>query len=166
MINDNAQQNTNGSNSSQIIWKHCEFDNVASYAIETDYATLYWTMETCYAYSNFGYGAATIKDPNFTSLICSIMIKNRIATDSSIEFNAITNSGFGNGKNRLYLDSSNILSFNDNNNNKRNFHYIRFGVTSNRPVDALTGTMYLDTTLSKPVWWTGSKWVFADGTNA
>lgn len=46
-------------------------------------------------------------------------------------------------------------------------------VTSNRPtVDMLSasglgaGTMYFDTTLKRPIWWDGTKWIKADGTNA
>lgn len=41
------------------------------------------------------------------------------------------------------------------------------GSTANRPSGtfAIQGTMYYDYELNKPIWWTGSKWVYADGTN-
>ena len=32
-----------------------------------------------------------------------------------------------------------------------------------RPTNALPGYQYFDTTLSKPIWWTGTKWVDATG---
>lgn len=37
------------------------------------------------------------------------------------------------------------------------------GPTSNRPDGVAVGTVYFDTTLGKPVWWTGSDWVDAMG---
>lgn len=39
------------------------------------------------------------------------------------------------------------------------------GVTSNRPNSPNKGTIYFDTTLNKPIWWTGTKWVDATGTD-
>ena len=32
------------------------------------------------------------------------------------------------------------------------------GPTANRPTTPPTGTMYFDTTLTKPVWWDGANW--------
>lgn len=40
------------------------------------------------------------------------------------------------------------------------------GPTSNRPDGVAVGTVYFDTTLGKPVWWTGSDWVDAMGNPA
>lgn len=40
------------------------------------------------------------------------------------------------------------------------------GSTVDRPVDLMTGQMYFDTNLGKPVWWTGSQWVDATGAPA
>lgn len=38
------------------------------------------------------------------------------------------------------------------------------GTTSQRPeVGLVKGIQYFDTTLNKPIWWTGSKWVDATG---
>lgn len=37
------------------------------------------------------------------------------------------------------------------------------GGTSKRPAEPKSGMMYLDTTIGKPIWWTGSKWVDATG---
>lgn len=43
----------------------------------------------------------------------------------------------------------------------------RFGTTGNRPtapaIGLYEGFFYLDTTLGKPVWWTGSAWIDATG---
>ena len=40
-----------------------------------------------------------------------------------------------------------------------------FGATAARPVKGLCpGVTFFDTTLNKPVWWTGSGWVDATGT--
>jgi hypothetical protein len=45
------------------------------------------------------------------------------------------------------------------------------GPTTNRPISTVqlplsVGQQFFDTTLTKPIWWTGSKWVKADGTTA
>ena len=40
----------------------------------------------------------------------------------------------------------------------------RVGTNSERPLTEYAGFQYFDTTLSKPIWWTGSKWVDATGT--
>ena len=40
------------------------------------------------------------------------------------------------------------------------------GNTSQRPIDATVGMMYFDTTLNKPIWYAGDKWVLADGSTA
>jgi len=40
---------------------------------------------------------------------------------------------------------------------------IQAGATGARPSDAQTGQRYYDTTLSKPVWWSGSAWKDATG---
>lgn len=37
------------------------------------------------------------------------------------------------------------------------------GDTDNRPTNINQGYCYYDTTLQKPIWWTGSKWVDATG---
>lgn len=37
------------------------------------------------------------------------------------------------------------------------------GNTANRPVAPTVGTMYFDTTLNQPIWWSGFAWVDADG---
>lgn len=39
------------------------------------------------------------------------------------------------------------------------------GTTANRPTSLLwTGRTYFDTTLNRPIWWTGTQWIKADGT--
>lgn len=40
------------------------------------------------------------------------------------------------------------------------------GATGSRPVVTTTGYMFFDTTLHKPIWWSGSAWVDATGTSA
>ena len=46
-------------------------------------------------------------------------------------------------------------------------NYATRGATSSRPTpDAIFKNFeYFDTTLNKPIWWTGSTWVDATGTN-
>ena len=39
----------------------------------------------------------------------------------------------------------------------------RYGESSNRPIPERIGFIYFDTTLNKPIWWTGNKWVDATG---
>jgi hypothetical protein len=43
------------------------------------------------------------------------------------------------------------------------------GTTANRPISTVqiplpVGQQFFDTTLTRPIWWTGSKWIKADGT--
>jgi hypothetical protein len=40
------------------------------------------------------------------------------------------------------------------------------GDTASRPTDTDPGSVYFDTTISKPCWFTGTIWVLADGTPA
>ena len=40
------------------------------------------------------------------------------------------------------------------------------GATASRPSSSVLGQIYFDTTLGKPVWWDGSKFVDATGTAA
>lgn len=40
------------------------------------------------------------------------------------------------------------------------------GTTTNRPVSSILGQFYFDTSLGKPVWWDGTKFVDATGTVA
>ena len=45
--------------------------------------------------------------------------------------------------------------------NKKNI-----GVTIQRPTDISIGNQYFDTTLKKPIWWTGTEWVDSEGNDA
>ena len=40
------------------------------------------------------------------------------------------------------------------------------GVTASRPPNPVIGQFYLDTQIGKPVWWFGTNWKDATGTNA
>ena len=44
--------------------------------------------------------------------------------------------------------------------------YTTSGTTAARPITPPVGQQYFDTTLIKPIWYTGAKWVLADGTDA
>lgn len=49
------------------------------------------------------------------------------------------------------------------------FHVRRYGATASRPAisgSAFTGVEYFDTTIGKPVWYSGAAWVDATGTTA
>lgn len=37
------------------------------------------------------------------------------------------------------------------------------GTTSNRPTGIEVGSCYFDSTIGKPIWWNGSKWIDAVG---
>lgn len=39
------------------------------------------------------------------------------------------------------------------------------GVTSSRPININIGFEYFDTTLNKPIWWNGTKWIDSEGNN-
>lgn len=165
MKNDQNVQNSNASNSSMIRFENCEFDTVSSYAIETDYATLYWGLINCVAYSNYGYGTATLKDESFTSQITYSDVNRYFRTNACLRFSPLINSSYS-SQNALYLEaSSNLLAFKDNDNTVRYFQYIRQGSSSNRPASPKLGTCYFDTTLNKPIWYNqNTQWVDATGT--
>lgn len=38
------------------------------------------------------------------------------------------------------------------------------GITTNRPITTIVGFQFYDTTLGKPIWWSGSVWKDANGT--
>lgn len=56
-----------------------------------------------------------------------------------------------------YLENSNIV------NNYRETLDKNIGNTSNRPIRASKGFQYFDTTINKPIFWDGSKWIDATG---
>lgn len=56
-----------------------------------------------------------------------------------------------------YLENSNIV------NNYRETLDKNIGNTSNRPIGASKGFQYFDTTINKPIFWDGSKWIDATG---
>lgn len=56
-----------------------------------------------------------------------------------------------------YLENSNIV------NNYRETLNKNIGNTSNRPIEASKGFQYFDTTINKPIFWDGSKWIDATG---
>lgn len=41
---------------------------------------------------------------------------------------------------------------------------VNVGNSNKRPITPVSGVMYFDTTLKKPIWWNGTKWVDATGT--
>lgn len=60
---------------------------------------------------------------------------------------------YDNGKLKLFLDATQS-------------EYLltgKAGPSSDRPAAAFAGMVYFDTTLGKPLWWTGSQWVDANG---
>lgn len=56
-----------------------------------------------------------------------------------------------------YLENSNIV------NNYRETLNKNIGNTSNRPIEASKGFQYFDTTINKPIFWDGTKWIDATG---
>ena len=60
---------------------------------------------------------------------------------------------YDNGKLKIYLDSS----------QSEYLQTSKSGPSSNRPTDCFVGMMYFDTTLDRPIWWDGSKWVDVNG---
>lgn len=56
-----------------------------------------------------------------------------------------------------YLENSNIV------NNYRETLDKNIGNTSNRPIRASKGFQYFDTTINKPIFWDGAKWIDATG---
>lgn len=38
------------------------------------------------------------------------------------------------------------------------------GLSANRPLSSITGQFYFDTTINRPIWWDGTKFINAAGT--
>lgn len=76
--------------------------------------------------------------PNEFGDINSIKDQNQFEIKESFQRNAVTIDGI------LYLDKN-------------------IGNTSNRPIRASKGFQYFDTTINKPIFWDGSKWIDATG---
>ena len=94
------------------------------------------------------------KDINLNS--CVLTIPN----GCTLDFQGGT---FSNGTiygNKTKLSNPKILSI------TLNGTYIQFGITSNRPTVNTTGDIYFDTSISKPIWWNGNKWVDSSGIDA
>lgn len=62
----------------------------------------------------------------------------------------------------LYVDDCTIVNFN-NSEHKINKESNLF--SSNKPRNPYIGFQYFDTTLNKPIWWTGTKWVDSTGSD-
>jgi hypothetical protein len=63
------------------------------------------------------------------------------------------------------LNNALRLYFNQIDNFTQNVTIPAKGTTALRPTDALqVGQVYFDTTLNRPIWWTGTQWIKADGT--
>ncbi len=54
---------------------------------------------------------------------------------------------------------ANVSAFN----NDVNYQVVTAGTTEERPTNVIIGFCYFDTTLNKPIWWTGTAWVDATG---
>lgn len=78
--------------------------------------------------------------------------------------------------NKITVQSASNLSVGDHFYYKANLTYMReveygyvqlnmSGNTSGRPANPRTGMQYFDTSINKPIWWNGSKWVDANGSN-
>lgn len=106
-----------------------------------------------------------------SNVIMGLKNPTTLSDGSNVQFDA---SGYLNG---LYINSNpserNVFGWTryaqtSTALNSGSNYYIPFilsGTTANRPTWRTTGMNYFDTTINKPVWWNGSNWVDATGTN-
>jgi hypothetical protein len=88
-----------------------------------------------------GIGSLSLKSPNNMGANVTLTLPNSAGTSGQ---SIISNgSGVMSWSNRTVIES---------------------GATGSRPASPVTGETYFDTTLGKPIWWSGSQWVDATGT--
>lgn len=160
---ENEVSNSNGNNSSKIKFDNCLFVNVKTSAIYTDYKWLYWNLNNCECFSNWTSGNKPFVTGD--TIITNTNDITGFKTNGYLEFEEISNTS-------LVKDG---IMYKANDGNIKIFKYgsgktlmtCLSGGKTQRPTTGLTaGMMYYDTTLAKPVFYNGNKWVDATGNDA
>lgn len=88
--------------------------------------------------------------PSYIGYILPSSVRDTSFTGLTFDFAFTGNMFDGGGKNTIILRSSGLRPYGD---------------TASRPLSRFIGTCYFDTTIGKPIYWSGSSWVDATGTS-
>lgn len=168
MKNAGGTTNQNASNMYRLIWKDCVFNNVTSgqvFDIDYDALGLNDGMRVidCFGYTTYTGGSANMftSDQNNTAVVNTT--NNGLSTNGCITLDSITSTSKIK-KNSFWSDSNHIIYVRNNDNADKKLMVLDRGASTARPTtNRLTGDMFYDQTLGKPIWWNGSVWIDAAG---
>lgn len=157
----NAENVTNSTvgNSITIMFTDCRFTNQSQYAINTDYKWIFANIINCFCYSGYDSGALPFTDNNIDTVVVTCNTKRGYTTDGYIELEPLADVTLlpANLKNAIYTSPY------DNKLRMKNADGVAYEIapiiavsTSNRPANPTIGTMVYDTTIGRPIWYTGS----------
>ena len=167
MKNSDNVQNTNPDNRWNITLENCVFNNVTSnQAIDIDFDYLGlggWKMINCRAYSGWYAGHVNMFTSGQSNTATQLVTESGLNTNGALNFDTIVS--FPIIKNNSIFKGTYKLMVKDENGNGNVLLSGKNGTTANRPSNPLTGEIYFDTTLGKPIWWNSYAWVNANGEN-
>lgn len=165
MKNNDNVQNTNADNRWVVTLENCIFNNVTSgqaISIDFDYLGLGgWKMINCKAYSGWYGGSVNMFTSGQSNTATQNSDESGLYTNGALNFDTIVS--FPIIKNNSIYKGTYKLMVKDENGNTNVLLTGKNGTTANRPSNPLTGEIYYDTTLGKPIWWNGYAWVDASG---
>lgn len=171
MKNAGGTINQNANNSFKIIIEDCIFNNVTSgqaISIDVDFLGNNEGLRliNTYAYSSYAGGAANMFTLGQANTANITQFENGLITNGCYRLLPVSN--VANIKNGSLWSTNDVqLYFRDGSGSDKKILLNRKGTTSQRPTTFVNqGDVYYDTTLGKPIWWTGTGWVLADGTAA
>lgn len=168
MKNADDARNTNPGNLFRIIMTNCVFNNATSgQAIDIDYDALGLNdgmkVINCKAYSSWSGIFTNMFTPGQSNTAISNSYDYGFTTNGNIKINPIANNAIRQN-NSIYSDSSHRVWLRNNDGVDNKILIGQKGSTSDRPSSLnIVGDIYFDTTLNKPIWWTGSNWIDATG---
>ena len=158
---DNGVTNNNGNNSNQLTFDNCLFVNINISAVFTDYKWLYWRFKDCACYSAWTSGNkefVTGESVITTGSELSGYKTNGVLNLEEISNNSLIVEGV------IYKATDGHVKMFKHGGGKP-LMLILTGGESSRPTTNLSvGMMYFDTTLKKPIFYNGTTWVDATGT--
>ena len=163
MKNDSGVSNSNGNNSSRLLFDNCLFVNIGTTAIYTDYKWLYWSLKNCSCYSAWTNGTKSLVTGE--SVITETSDISGYKTNGVINLMEVADSSLI-ADSVIYKATDGAVKIFKNGSGK-NILTALSGGTSTRPTENLVaGMMYYDTTLGKPIFYNGNKWTDGEGHDA
>lgn len=127
-----------------------------------DAATKYYSVNIKTSYGSIIIENNTVNGRLYLSTSAGVSSRYVIINNNATEielFNNAIESGNGSAEFLVDRNSGTILT------NNKSVSSRKYGTTSNRNNAPYVGFRYFDTTLNKPLWWNGTKWVDSNGTD-